>query len=135
MQKLPLHVQFYIAREIIELESYLQKHPEDAMRLAVAHFSDYLELVTEYQQLETQIQAFSSQNPFPTLSQRILQTQYDELCPKSIKVLNENERLRQENQRLRQDNKDLMQLIDALIQDDSLPFDDLTLPDFIKKVL
>lgn len=49
--------------ELELLKRYLKRHPQseaEAYRLAIAHFEDYLQLVSEYQKLQLQYQLLQS---------------------------------------------------------------------------
>lgn len=51
--------------ELERLKRYLKSHPQseaEAHRLAIAHFEDYLQLVSEYQKLQSQNQQLQAQN-------------------------------------------------------------------------
>ncbi len=111
----PLHNSF----EVELLKRYLDAHPQESMRLAIAHFSDYLELVHEYKKLE---QKYKS-NSIPPITKKIyarLMGEYSDLREQYIKSQKENAYLKKENH-------DLMQLIDALT-DDKSPLPDFLLP-------
>ena len=112
-----LHNQF----EVELLKRYLIEHPQESIRLAVAHFEDYLELVNEYKKLE---QKYKS-NSIPPITRKIygrLMAEYSDLREQFIKTQKENAYLKKENQ-------DLIQLIDALTDDKS------PLPDFLLPIL
>ena len=101
-----LHNQF----EVELLKRYLIEHPQESMRLAVAHFEDYLELVHEYKKLD---QKYKS-NSLPPITKKIytrLQSEYLDLREEYIKTQKENAYLKKENH-------DLMQLIDAMSDDE-----------------
>ena len=114
---LPLHAQFDIAR----LKLHLQEHPEQAQQIAIDQFIYHLELLEENRKLEKKQQSPSLPS-FTTLSHARLQTEYDDLRQKYIKLLNSYARLHQENQ-------DLMELIDALTNDHS------PIPSFLRRFL
>lgn len=103
MTTLSLPSQFEIER----LKRYLQKHPEQAASLAIAHFYDYLELVSQYQKLEKN---FPKSSVTPTSKHIKLQSDYLELLKYCIKLQNECVNLREDNQALRK-------LIDILAPD------------------
>ena len=103
MTTLSLPSQFEIER----LKRHLQKHPEQANFLAIAHFQDYLELVSKYQKLEKKLSTFSE----PTTARHAkLQIDYYELLKYCIQLLTECTNLREDNIALRE-------LIDILAPD------------------
>ncbi len=116
-QPLSLEYQFEVKR----LKLYLDTHPQESLRLAIAHFEDYLELVHEYKKLD---QKYKS-NSLPPITKKIyarLQSEYYDLREEYIKTQKENAYLKKENH-------DLMQLIDAMTDDKS------PLPDFVEAIL
>jgi len=109
MNSLTLHAQF----DIIKLKLHLKHHPQDAHRLAIEHFQDYLEVVERYKKLEEENQKLKSPSlpPFPTQSHGRLQKNYDEL-------LDSYTELSADFLNLTEENKALIQLLDALTNDD-----------------
>ncbi len=95
--------------EVERLKLHLQKQPEQAFELAIAHFEDYLELVQEYKKLQ-QKQKFPSLAPIQTPSHARLQTKYDNLQQKYRELLMDNAYLKHQNQ-------DLKDLVDILTDD------------------
>ena len=93
--------------EIERLKRYLQKHPEQAPSLAIAHFHDYLELVSQYRKLENN---FHKSSVTPTSKYTKLQADYIELLKYCIQLQSECVNLRENNQVLRK-------LIDILAPD------------------
>ncbi len=98
MTTLSLPSQFEIER----LKRYLQKHPEEATYLAIAHFHDYLELVSQYRKLEKNFLN-------PSMQSR-LQSDYLELLRYCIQLQTECANLCEDNQALKK-------LIDILAPD------------------
>ena len=94
MTTLSLPSQFEIER----LKRYLKKHPEQAASLAIAHFHDYLELVSQYQKLEKN---FPKSSVTPTSKYTKLQADYLELLKYCIQLQAECVNLREDNQALR----------------------------------
>ena len=94
MTTLSLPYQFEIER----LKRYLQKHPEQAASLAIAHFYDYLELVSQYQKLEKN---FHQSSVTPTSRYTKLQADYVELLRYCIQLQTECVNLREDNQALK----------------------------------
>ena len=100
MNSLPLHAQF----DIVRLKLHLQDHPQDAHRLAIEHFQDYLEVVHRYQALEAQLQVLEAKPPslppFLTSSHSQLQQNYDELLESYVALQANHLSLMEENQTL-----------------------------------
>lgn len=93
--------------EVECLKRYLKKHPEQATSLAIIHFQDYLELVSQYQKLEKKLQSSS----LPTTTKHAkLQISYYKLLKYCIQ-------LQRDCVNLRKDNKALTELIDILARD------------------
>ncbi len=111
-----LHNEF----EIECLKRYLDKHPSEAHRLAVAHFSDYLEVVHEYKKLEQKLKS-------PSLS-AIIGKIYSRLRKEHENLQQKYGKLVQENTCLKKENHDLMELIDSLTNNKSL------IPDFFRRI-
>ena len=109
MNSLTLHPQF----DIIKLKLHLKHKPQDAHRLAIEHFQDYLEVVERYKQLEAENQKIKSPSlpPFGTPSHGRLQRNYDDL-------LSYYTELSADFLNLTEENKALIQLLDALTNDD-----------------
>ncbi len=95
--------------EVERLKLHLQKHPEQAFELAIAHFEDYLQLVQEYKKLQQKPKS-PSLPPIQTPSHARLQTKYDNLQQKYRNLLMDNAYLRHQNQ-------DLNDLVDILTDD------------------
>lgn len=53
--------------EVTLLIRHLKKHPEQATRLAIAHFEDYLVLLSQFQKLEIKVRELHSNNLDPKL--------------------------------------------------------------------
>ncbi len=103
MTTLSLPSQFEVER----LKRYLQKHPEQATYLALAHFQNYLELVSQYRKLEKKLQSSSLPT---TLRHAKLQSDYLELLRYCIQLQTECANLCEDNQALKK-------LIDILAPD------------------
>ena len=58
MNEIPLDIKFSAER----LRRYLQSNPDDANRLAIAHFEDFSILAIEYKKLEIERQALELEN-------------------------------------------------------------------------
>ncbi len=71
----------------------------EARRLAITYFEDYLELVQEYKKLEQQKKS-PSLPPIPSPGYQRLQAEYDDLLEQQKKLLITVARLQQENQNL-----------------------------------
>ena len=109
----------YTEFEVERLKRYLDENPQKAYQLAIAHFSDYLELASEYKKLEKQLQKPKLPNLLNKNHAR-LQAEYEELLEYSVK-------LQQANANLSEDNKALRDLIGILTEDtarkkNKLPF-------------
>ena len=103
MNTLSLPAQFEVER----LKRYLEKHPEQATSLAIAHFQDYLELVSQYHKLEKKLDT----SFLPSTARHAkLQIDYYELLKYCIQLQNDCVNLRE-------DNKALRKLIDILAPD------------------
>ncbi len=97
----------YAEFEVERLKRYLKDQPQDSYRLAIAHFSDYLELASEYKKLEKQLQ----KPKLPNLhNQAQLQAEYEELLEYFVE-------LQKANATLREDNKALRDLVEILAED------------------
>ncbi len=97
----------YAQFEVERLKRYLRDKPHDAYRLAIEHFSDYLELASEYKKLEKQLQKPKLPN-LPNQTQ--LQAEYEELLEFYVE-------LQKANANLTEDNKALRVLVDILTED------------------
>ncbi len=97
-----LHNEF----EIECLKRYLDKHPSEAHRLAVAHLDDYLEVVYEYKKLEQKLKSPSLSAIISKIYSR-LRKEHENLQKQYLKVVEENACLKKENH-------DLMELTDSL---------------------
>ncbi len=115
-KSLSLESQFEVKR----LKLYLDTHPQESLRLAIAHFEDYLELVHEYKKLDQKYKS-NCLSPIITKIYARLQSEYYDLREEYIKAQKENAYLKKENH-------DLMQLIDAMTDDKS------PLPDFLRQI-
>ena len=58
MNEIPLDIKFPAER----LRRYLKENPDDANRLAIAHFEDFSMLAIEFKKLEIQRQALEIEN-------------------------------------------------------------------------
>lgn len=56
-----------ITAEVQRLKHHLQKHPEQALELAISHYQDYLVLVTESEKLQCRLKRLRQPNPDPEL--------------------------------------------------------------------
>ena len=97
----------YAQFEVERLKRYLRDKPHDAYRLAIEHFSDYLELASEYKKLEKQLQKPKLPN-LPNQTQ--LQAEYEELLEFYVE-------LQRDCANLREDNKALRDLVNILTED------------------
>ena len=115
-KSLSLEYQFEVKR----LKNYLETNPNEARRLAITHFEDYLELVQEYKKLEKQKKS-TSLPPIPSPGYQRLQAEYDDLQQQYRKLLVDNHHLRHQVQ-------ELIELACAL-SDETAP-----LPSFLRDV-
>ena len=97
----------YAEFEVERLKRYLEICPHEAKRLAIAHFSDYLELASEYKKLEKQLQKPKLPNLF---NQAQLNAEYEELLEYFVA-------LQKANANLTEDNKALRDLVNILVED------------------
>ena len=97
----------YTEFEVERLKRYLDKNPHEAYRLAIAHFSDYLELTAEYKKLEKQLNT-SKLPPLP--NQTKIQADYEELLEFYIE-------LQKAYSNLGEDNRALRDLVNLLAED------------------
>ena len=82
----------------MRLKRYLRDNPQEANRLAITHFEDYLELASEYKKLEKQLE-----EPLlpPLPKQAKLQAEYEELLEYLIELQKANANLYEDNKALR----------------------------------
>ena len=98
MNSLSLHAQF----DVIKLKLHLRKYPENSYQLALEHFSDYLEVVERYKQLQAENKKLKSISLFPvqTQSHGQLQRKYDELLKAYQELMKHHSNLVEENDAL-----------------------------------
>ena len=97
----------YTEFEVERLKRYLDQNPQEAYRLAITHFSDYLELASEYKKLEQKFQSLSLTN---LTNETKIQADYEELLEFYIE-------LQKAYSNLGEDNRALRDLVNLLAED------------------
>ncbi|MDJ0591024.1 MAG: hypothetical protein QNJ72_13660 [Pleurocapsa sp. MO_226.B13] len=95
----------YSKFELERLKRYLDANPDKAKELAIAHFSDYLELAKEYVQLEAKTKSSDKPSLFPISNQndfKKLQADYEELLDYSVQLERQLNNVKEYNRALRQ---------------------------------